>query len=320
MGWNLAPSEGNYDLYNKLPDHLWLRGSDGQYCVVDHKASGEKWRVFDLSQPEMVSRWLEAMVRNPMASGAIDGIFVDSANLKVGTGQWMNCNNKLSKAVADKWNEAHAQLFPAAQRIFGNDGIVLANNMDFPQPGGSNGNNGRFFEEFIGKFDGYRVREDIAKLQHEASKGRFTEAHGTGPTMLGSGKLATTPQDVARCWAQQLAAFLLGAGSRSYFYASLGWSNIGGGIPYGNYPARLAEAWSWTSFHPDLGRALGAPLGPATVTNLVDLGSAGQGGGVLYKRSFAAGTNVSLWCADASCNQPETVVGCIEWADGKNIT
>ena len=47
MGWNLAPSEGNYDLYNKLPDHLWLRGSDGQYCVVDHKASqaSRNWSV-----------------------------------------------------------------------------------------------------------------------------------------------------------------------------------------------------------------------------------------------------------------------------------
>jgi len=56
MGWNLAPSEGNYDLYTQLPDHLWLRGSDGQYCTVNRNATGEKWRIFDLSQPEMVTR------------------------------------------------------------------------------------------------------------------------------------------------------------------------------------------------------------------------------------------------------------------------
>jgi hypothetical protein len=192
MGWNLAPSEGNYDLYTKLPDHLWLRGSDGQYCTVVHQVTGDHWRVFDLSQPEMVSRWLDAMVRKPLASGAIDGIFVDSANLKVGTGQWMSCDGKLSAAVAAKWNAAHAQLFPAAQKILGGTGVVLANNMDFPQADGSLGNNGRFFEQFIGGFSGYNVRGDIAKLQREAAVGRFTEAHGGGPAMLGGGQANTT--------------------------------------------------------------------------------------------------------------------------------
>ena len=24
MGWNLAPDEGGYSLYNDLPDHLWV--------------------------------------------------------------------------------------------------------------------------------------------------------------------------------------------------------------------------------------------------------------------------------------------------------
>ena len=132
MGWNLAPDEGGYDLYTKLPDHLWLRGSDGEYCTVH-----DKWKIFDLSQPEMVTRWLDAMVRQPLASGAIDGIFVDSANLKVGNGQWMSCNGSIPSATATKWNAAHAKLFPAAQKIFGDNGIVLANNMDFPQPDGS---------------------------------------------------------------------------------------------------------------------------------------------------------------------------------------
>ena len=305
MGWNLAPDEGNYDLYTQLPDHLWLRGSDGQYCTVNHKSTGVKWRVFDLSKPEMVDRWLDAMVRKPLASGVIDGIFVDSANLKVGKGQWMSCNNKIPPAVAAKWNVAHQRLFPAAQKIFGSTGIVLANNMDFPQPDGSNGNDGRFFEQFIGGFDGYNVRQDIAKLQHEAFVGRFTEAHGDGPFMLG-GQLAQTREQIAHCWAQQLAAFLLGAGSRSYFYSSLGWSNIDGN--YGHYGKAMAKEWSWTSFHPDLGRALGVPLGLATL--------APKGQGILYQRAFAAGTNVSFWCANTSCDKPETAVGCIEWADG----
>lgn len=110
---------------------------------------------------------------------------------------------------------------------------------------------------------------------------------------------------VAHCWAQQLAAFLLGAGSRSYFYASLGWSNVDG------RGTVVSKEWSWTSFHPDLGRALGPPLELATSTAV--------GRGFLYRRRFMLGTNVSFWCADAGCNRPETAVGCIQWADG-NVT
>ena len=231
-------------------------------------------------------------------------------NIGIWKGQWMTCNNTLAPTVASKWNEAHAKLFPAAQKIIGSRGIVLANNMDFPQPDGSNGNSGRFFEEFIGHFDGYSVRGDIAKLQHEASVGRFTEAHGDGPTMLG-GALAKTAEEIQHCWAQQLAAFLLGAGSRSYFYASLGWSNLDGNYHPELYPPALAKAWSWTSVHPDLARSLGVPLGLGTVTE--------GGGGFLYCRSFAAGTNVSFWCASSACNSAEEAVGCIEWADG-NVT
>ena len=78
MGWNLAPDEGNYDLYTQLPDHLWLRNNHtGAYCTVRGK-----WKVFDLSQPEMVDRWLDAMVTKPLASGVIDGIFVDFKNVR----------------------------------------------------------------------------------------------------------------------------------------------------------------------------------------------------------------------------------------------
>ena len=57
MRWNLAPSEGNYDLYTRLPDRLFLRGSDGKYCTVDKppgcaetNSCTTQWRIFDLSQ------------------------------------------------------------------------------------------------------------------------------------------------------------------------------------------------------------------------------------------------------------------------------
>jgi hypothetical protein len=121
---------------------------------------------------------------------------------------------------------------------------------------------------------------------------------------------------------------LLLQGPRSYFYASLGWANIDGEGQGG-----AEAAWSWTSWHPDLSRPLGQPLGPATKTPTATAvgpidnrtgggvadGSGGLGGGFLYSRSFAAGTNVSLLCGDASCKTASQVVGCIAWADG-NIT
>lgn len=194
MGWNLAPDEGNYDLYTQLPDNLWLRNSHtGDYCTVRGK-----WKVFDLSQSEMVHRWLDAMIIKPLASGVIDGVFVDSANLKVGDGEWLSCDGGIPHDKAAKWNAAHAALFPAAQAIFGDKGIVMANNMDFPTPGGGLGNRGRFFEEFIGAFDGFNVRGDIHDMQAEAALGRFTEAHGSGPIPLGKRTPVNDPALIAQ--------------------------------------------------------------------------------------------------------------------------
>ena len=75
MGWNLAPDEGGYAIYNHLPDRLFLRNKQGKYCTF-----GKGWKVFDLSQPEMFQRWL-AMAQTAKDSGVIDGLFVDSGNL-----------------------------------------------------------------------------------------------------------------------------------------------------------------------------------------------------------------------------------------------
>ena len=56
MGWNLAPEEGGYDLYNDLPDRLWLRDVNGRYCTW-----AGKYRIFDLTQQEMVGRWVASL-------------------------------------------------------------------------------------------------------------------------------------------------------------------------------------------------------------------------------------------------------------------
>ena len=110
------------------------------------------------------------MVVAPLATGNISGIFVDSANLQVGDGQWMSCNGKLPKAKSEAWNAAHKALLPHAQRIFDNTkggGVVLANNMDIA------GVNGRFFEQFVGGFDSFadigRIRGPFASLFDNAA-------------------------------------------------------------------------------------------------------------------------------------------------------
>lgn len=298
MGWNLAPSEGNYDLYTKLPERLFLRDSNGEHCTVDkppgcakNNSCVTRWKIFDLSQPEMVERWLQEMVVVPLATGNVSGIFVDSANLQVGDGQWMNCNGNLPKAKSEAWNAAHKALLPHAQTLIDNTnggGVVLANNMDIE------GVNGRFFEQFVGGFDGFSVRGDIAKLQAEGAAERFTECHGSGPASK-KNKLG---------FVRQLAAFLLGAHNRALFYASIGWSNIDGeGI------GGLEQEWSWTGWHDELSRPLGPPLEP------MQSAQHGAHGGMILSRRFAKGTNVSIYCKESACNTDTTAVACIQWAD-----
>ena len=102
----LAPEEGGYDLYNNLPDRLWLRDVNGKYCTW-----AGKYRIFDFTQSEMVTRWL-ATLSHAAASGAVDGTFIDSGNLRI------NGVCKLSPENNTKYMAAHAQLFPLAQQVF----------------------------------------------------------------------------------------------------------------------------------------------------------------------------------------------------------
>jgi hypothetical protein len=206
----------------------------------------------------------------------------------------MSCNGKLPKAKSEEWNAAHTALLPHAQKLIDNTtgarGVVLANNMDIA------GVNGRFFEQFVGGFDAFNVKGDIARLQAEGAAERFTECHGSGP-VSGTNRLG---------FVGQLAAFLLGAHSRALFYASIGWSNIDGeGI------GGLEKAWSWTGWHDELSRPLGPPLEPMQTAH-----HAGQGGMILSRR-FATGTNVSIYCKESACNTDATAVACIQWADAK---
>jgi arylsulfatase A-like enzyme len=242
----------------------------------------------------MVTRWLKAMVTVPLSSGNISGIFVDSANIGVGNGQWMSCNGKLPKAKSDVWNKAHMALLPQAQKIFDSNGggVVLANNHDIK------GVNGRFFEQFVGGFDNFNIKSDIKKLQSEGVAKRYTECHGSGP--------ANSKNNLS--FVAQLAAFLLGAHDRAFFYASIGWSNIDGEGPLKPSTSRqLQKQWSWTAWHDELSRPLGRPLEPMRTTK--------HGQGEVLSRRFAKGTNVSIYCKSAACNSNATAVPCIQWAD-----
>ena len=71
------------------------------------------------------------------------------------------------------------------------------------------------------------------------------------------------------------------------------------------------DPWGWLSWHNDLSRPLGHPLGAASMTK-------GRRG-VLYERRYANGVNVSLWTDVGNMsigNKPTDCIGCIEWADG----
>ena len=71
------------------------------------------------------------------------------------------------------------------------------------------------------------------------------------------------------------------------------------------------NSWGWLTWHDDLSRPLGPPLGPATRHS--------GHTGTLFKRQFGKGVNVSLWTDVSNTstgNLPKDCVGCIEWADG----
>jgi hypothetical protein len=134
MGWNLAPDEGGYAIYNHLPDRLFLRNKQGKYCTF-----GKGWKVFDLSQPEMFQRWL-AMAQTAKDSGVIDGLFVDSGNLNF---HFCDVGNTSKQAALE---QAHADLFTEMQKIFGGEeegGVIISNGKFYPHA------NGRMQEGFM---------------------------------------------------------------------------------------------------------------------------------------------------------------------------
>jgi hypothetical protein len=134
MGWNLAPDEGGYAIYNHLPDHLFLRDKSGHYCTF-----GNHWKVFDLSQPEMFNRWI-AMAQTAKDSGVIDGLFVDSGNLNF---HFCDTGNATKQAALE---QAHADLFVAMQKVFGGEeegGVIISNGKFY------NRTNGRMQEGFM---------------------------------------------------------------------------------------------------------------------------------------------------------------------------
>jgi hypothetical protein len=134
MGWNLAPDEGGYAIYNHLPDRLFLRDKQGKYCTF-----GKGWKVFDLSQSEMVQRWL-SMAQTAKDSGVIDGLFVDSGNLNF---RFCDVGNTSKQAALE---QAHADLFTEMQKIFGGQekgGVIISNGKFYPNT------NGRMQEGFM---------------------------------------------------------------------------------------------------------------------------------------------------------------------------
>jgi hypothetical protein len=228
MGWNLAPDEGGYSLYNDLPDHLWLRNAAGKLCTLGHG-----WKIFDLSQPEMVQRWL-AMARTAKDSGVIDGLFVDCGR-PVGL-----C--ALPPAKASAWYDGHEELMQSMQKIFtnpdGSAGVIVSN-------GGDHVNvSGRMQEGFMSgdspnSSDRWNPIEEIVStdvfvlllrwglsstrcihsqsiMQEEDRAGRYLESHGYGNDPFGAhanhSQALVTNATLEQDWAQQLAAFLIGAG------------------------------------------------------------------------------------------------------------
>lgn len=283
-----------YSLHHWLAQHhreWWVINERGETVCLDAQP------LFNLSIPEMRAHWLGTM-RRALQSGLFAGVFADRANPlprstqpQPGPGQSSSngvlrnasgvCISPLdgrppfqyTKSAVREWSEGHVLLLHDAQKVAG-DAIVVSNNNATP------GVDGRQFERWCrADFDKATIDEDIQALQQASAAGTLTLVHGGEPCD-------------ATAFSLSLCAFLVGAGTRSYFACTDGW--------------QVDQGWSRKQRPAEYDRPLGRPLGIATRT--VD------GGSVLYERKFASGTRVTLHLTREART---TGVGCIYWAGGQ---
>jgi len=241
-----------YQLHQNFLEHpkWWMKNKTGGVCRMNGDGSfpnHTNMLVFDFAQEEVRDFWMSECI-NMTKTGYVDGCFSDRA---IGT----PCGG--SSAYTDGHLKVHQDLQKALK-----NGVLIANH-GYSMPGV----NAVHIEAF--KAD----ENSINVLKKCVANGKIVQAHaGYGDD----------GEDHCVNITNSLAAFLIGAGERSYYGCSRHWDE---------------KSPKLTVWHPDYEKPLGFPTGPAVKTDTI------------YKRSFKNKKGTTTVTFDTKVNK-----GKIEWA------
>lgn len=223
------------------------------------------FHVYDFARGEARTMWVDR-VASMVASKEIDGAFIDGNRNAWGSSA-VNCASADHKrAWSEGLNASHAAL---RDRV---GGATLISN--YPTGDALKYATGGMIERFT-------PNAHVQQLMDLSAAGFLVAVHA---------QYATEPH-----LSKHLAAFLVGAGNRSYFGAGQGWDGDGDGA-----------CATWLKRWDEFDRPLGAPDGPAAVV-------AGKQPKAKWTRKFATGTHVLL---DATPAKDSDTRACIWWSDG----
>ena len=249
-----------YRLHALMLQHpeLWARDAKGAVCRSDGDGSfpnHTNMLSFDFRQQAARDLWAAACL-NATRTGFVDGCFSDRSDGVPAC--------KLADPSA--FREGHLAVHQELQAALG-AGPLIANNALLP------GVNATMIEGFVAN------EASILQLQRAAASGRLVQAHA------GYGEDGTADEHCSKGVTNSLAAFLIGAGERSYYGCSHGWKVQADPIE---------DAW-----RPEYDRPLGTPSGLA------------EKNGTHYRRIFYSKHGKTVVTFDVTKN-----VGTIRWAAG----
>ena len=252
-----------YEMHAKLLSNIHLATHDinGELCRQNGDGTFPNHTdmlSFDFAQEAAREFWASECY-NMTQTGYVDGCFSDRA-----TGG-PSC--KQSKEADAAYAAGHIQVHQELQKLIGNGPLIANHAYDMP------GVNAVQIEGF--KAD----NASITVLLECVSNGKIVEAHS------GYGEDGTADDHCTKGILNSLAAFLIGAGSRSYYTCSRGWKV---------QEDPINEAW-----HPEYDKPLGTPKGGAVYDAATST----------WSRSFLHAKGTTLVRFDAKTN-----AGWIAWA------
>jgi len=255
-----------YAMHDRFLEHpeWWVRDVHGAACRMSGDASFPNHTgmlSFDFAQAGARAFWASECV-NMTKTGYVDGCFSDRS-----TGQPGKACALPNKTAFD---EGHLLVHQQLQRALGNGPLIA--NAGEAMPGVN-----------AAQIEGFKAENaSIALLLESVANGKITEAHA------GYGEDGGADDHCLKGITNSLAAFLIGAGERSYYACSRGWKV---------QEDPVAGAW-----HPEYDKPLGAPTGAATLDHAAGV----------WRREFvvaAAGAGTTTVTFDIKTN-----VGHIAWA------